>query len=472
MDKKTVILIVLSLILLLGFSVRFYNIGSESIWTDEGYSLYFSSMSVEEMVDNLKYDNHPPLYYLLLKAWTTAFGDSETSIRFLSLIFSVITIFLVYRIGEEIYSKKTGLYASFLISIAVFHVKYAQEARSYTLFAMLAAVSFLYFFRLKKDVNKKNIVLYLLSSIFLLYTHTYSLFLLLVQNIVMFLQRKDLKKWLGLQTVLGVLYLPYIFVLVKQTLKTMSGSSWMKTPGLEQIYYNFFLQAGNYNMLITFLLLLGFFITIRYFANKDGKKKFLWDDLTLWLWWLLPVIIALIVSYTLHPVFQVKYFLPASIALYLLVGKAITSMKPRWIRAGLLILIIVFSFNILPWFYNHPYKEDWRSATQYIDSMMDEEDRVLFYPGFTEYMTYDYYSEENTTTYMVTYLTRELNHDDIVRMSPMFGEYEQILLVESNALHSQELIDAIENVYGTPYLEEFRGINIYVFTWNETEKNI
>ena len=40
----------------------------------------------------LRHDGSPPLYYLLLHVWMSAFGSSESSTHTLSLIFGLLTI--------------------------------------------------------------------------------------------------------------------------------------------------------------------------------------------------------------------------------------------------------------------------------------------------------------------------------------------------------------------------------------------
>ncbi|PJA55943.1 hypothetical protein CO165_00980, partial [Candidatus Roizmanbacteria bacterium CG_4_9_14_3_um_filter_33_18] len=44
-------------------------------------------------------DFHPPLYYLFMKLWTNLFGYSEIALRMPSILFSLMTGYVVYLIG-------------------------------------------------------------------------------------------------------------------------------------------------------------------------------------------------------------------------------------------------------------------------------------------------------------------------------------------------------------------------------------
>ena len=59
---------------------------AQSVWFDEAYSIMLAKQSTGELLRLTGLDTHPPLYYLLLKAWAGMFGWSEVALRSLSVI--------------------------------------------------------------------------------------------------------------------------------------------------------------------------------------------------------------------------------------------------------------------------------------------------------------------------------------------------------------------------------------------------
>ena len=55
-----------------------------SNWFDEGYTLIVESQPFARMMDLLKVDVHPPLYYLLLRMWISVFGSDVMALRAMS----------------------------------------------------------------------------------------------------------------------------------------------------------------------------------------------------------------------------------------------------------------------------------------------------------------------------------------------------------------------------------------------------
>src|SRR4030065_1581620 len=101
--KRCVIL----LILVLAFILRLIK-PNQSLWLDETIgAIAVKSYSYRELfVKFFTSDNHPPLYYLILKVWTSIFGYSEISIRFPSILFGLGTIYLTYRIAKKLTDNK------------------------------------------------------------------------------------------------------------------------------------------------------------------------------------------------------------------------------------------------------------------------------------------------------------------------------------------------------------------------------
>ncbi len=82
-------------------------------------------------------DSHPPLYFLLLRAWRTVFGDSTMALRSLSLVFSLIAVLLLFDTMRLTWGPQVALWGSALMALAEPQLIEAQNARNYALLIML-----------------------------------------------------------------------------------------------------------------------------------------------------------------------------------------------------------------------------------------------------------------------------------------------------------------------------------------------
>ncbi len=125
-------------IVALGGFLRVYQIGSKGLWLDESFSIWLGWQPVGEILSWLvNIDQHPPLYYTLLHLWM-ALGDDAAAVRALSALLGTLTIPVVYLLSRRLADDddKVGLLAALILAVSPFHVRFAQEARMYTLLTL------------------------------------------------------------------------------------------------------------------------------------------------------------------------------------------------------------------------------------------------------------------------------------------------------------------------------------------------
>jgi len=135
-------------ICLLAFGLRVFYLGAQSLWYDEGLSVYLASLPPLATIQVSAITDHPPLYALLLGAWMQAAGRSEFAIRFLSLWWSVLAVALTWRVGRELLLDAIGAVGALLMAASALAVWYAQEARGYSLLLALTLIATWAFIRL------------------------------------------------------------------------------------------------------------------------------------------------------------------------------------------------------------------------------------------------------------------------------------------------------------------------------------
>ncbi len=198
--------ILLLLIVLLALGLRLYRLDAQSLWYDEGFSVYLARMDLAEITARTAADIQPPLYYYLLHAWIGLLGSGENALRSLSALFGVLTVPLAYGVAWLLFrSRLASLLAALLVAVSPLHIWYSQEVRMYTLLTFLCLLSSYFLLLLAKRSSplslgqepealwsqsaggsggKEEILLWFaftLTSVAALYTHYFAFFVLAFQ---------------------------------------------------------------------------------------------------------------------------------------------------------------------------------------------------------------------------------------------------------------------------------------------------
>jgi mannosyltransferase len=145
-------------ILALAVAWRLGGLDARSLWFDESFSWQLVQFPWGEMIGRAQADVHPPLYYLILKPWVEAFGDSALALRLLSVAWFGVVLagsYLVCRESaatgtvappseagpERARARDAGLIAMLLLATSPFLFHYSQEARMYTQLIGLSLLS-------------------------------------------------------------------------------------------------------------------------------------------------------------------------------------------------------------------------------------------------------------------------------------------------------------------------------------------
>lgn len=207
---------VLILFILLATATRLYRISAQSIWFDEGWSAYAAVQPT--LLAAVEADpTNPPLYYLVLNITARGFGDSPFGLRVASLLMGLLTIPLAYQLARRLFDARAGLYAAFLVSVSAPLWWASQEARMYTLLALLVLIAALAWHRLVTRSGWQAWLSLLTAETLLLYAHNTGPVIVLWLNGVTLLvwlvrrsrHRPDWRLWFGVQVVVGVLWLPW-----------------------------------------------------------------------------------------------------------------------------------------------------------------------------------------------------------------------------------------------------------------------
>lgn len=296
---------------------------NQSLWRDEAFSALLSEKSPLQIIPLTMRDTTPPLHYLLLHYWMIMFGTSEVALRGLSFIFHILTVFIVFLIIRKLIKSTI---AQFLITLATllnpFLLRYAFEARAYSLLAFLSVLA-IYFVITKK---------YILSSVVLalaVFTHNFALFTFIAFAFwFSYTNRQRLRE--TKKEILQLFTLPILSLLVwgsiiwQQWTKVASGF-WIK-PATFSLFLNSFekytrgdLSYPAQPMLYTFTLVLCFF-AFGYWLWREQKEEHGNALLLLSFVALIPTLITYLISALFVPIYDERYLIATSPILILLVG--------------------------------------------------------------------------------------------------------------------------------------------------------
>jgi len=189
--------ILVVLVTLLALALRLFKLDAQSLWYDEGFSVYLARMSLAEISARTAVDIQPPLYYYLLHVWMQWFGDSSGTLRAFSLLFGVLSVPLAFAVGRSLFENRVaGLLAALLMAVSPLHIWYGQELRMYTLLAFLGLLSSYLLLQigaraeparpwraLHEPTELMLWFAYTLATVAALYTHYFAFFLLAFQGV-------------------------------------------------------------------------------------------------------------------------------------------------------------------------------------------------------------------------------------------------------------------------------------------------
>jgi len=134
--------------LLLQASLLFYRLDLLDAWGDEVFTLRVIGLPWNEIPGILYQDIHPPLYYVLAKAWVQLgglqlgpAGDLVVQVRALSAVFCLLSTVLIYFAWLRRTAFSTRVWFLALWTLSPTLLMYSRMARSYSLQLAVAAVA-------------------------------------------------------------------------------------------------------------------------------------------------------------------------------------------------------------------------------------------------------------------------------------------------------------------------------------------
>lgn len=385
MRAKRYVIPILIAILLLAAALRVWGITSESYWLDEAISIRQAQVNYATSIEMLKHDVNFPFYIILLHSWIKLFDTSEFSSRFLSVIFGVLSVGMIYLLAKKLFSERVAIITVLLMSFSPILIYYSQEARSYSLLVLLTIVSFYFFISYLEKRDTIHLIAYVFFSLLLIYTHIFSFLVILIQNVyVLYIYRfriKPLLKWFAGQLALFILFIPWLPILFGQISNSSFSTLWIPKPNVLILLSTSYAFFGGYLVLLIFIALLIVFILTKKFKTI-GKNKLVFVSL----WIILPFLVVVTYSLLFSSLYNTRYMLFTLPAIYLLFAVTIDTVMPKkkFISWIIVFVLIVSSFISVADQVKRIDKDDWRTTSEYIKQNVKENDAVFINPFYQQ----------------------------------------------------------------------------------------
>lgn len=407
------ILLALALVVAAGALLRGHDLGGPSLWHDELASWVAATrpaalLGVLEVSGSE--DMHPPGYYLLLRAHTRWFGDSEAALRFPSAIAGTLAIVALYVLGASLYGPREGAIAAVLCAFLPFPVFYSQEARCYSLLLLGAIVTVWLLVRARARLETGalggragapwiELFAFAVAGSVVAYLHYFGMLLIGLESAAALLLVRRLPRrrvaaamLVVLPVALAALWLPWMSLAMTRRAYWPEAPSW-KTP--LRFFNAFFFSSVPLSALV--LVVMGVAAAVflarmrrerveggsiavgsRQLAGgppREDRQGF--ATVTCVLWIALPFAILLAYSWLRHSIVVDRAMIITLAPLYLLAARSVTVLLPR---SGGQIAAMVVSIGLASglWATTDGYRDlhlrqDYRAATAaYLAAIADQ----------------------------------------------------------------------------------------------------
>ncbi len=159
----------------LAAALRFFRIGHQGFWVDEGTTAHLLHFSLGRMLGLIpQTESSPPLYYCIAWVWARVFGFTEAPLRSLSALAGIATVPVAWAAARTLFSERAGLIAAALTACNPLLIWYSQEARAYAMLVLLTSVALLAFARAREHPTPRALGIWAVACGLALATHYFA----------------------------------------------------------------------------------------------------------------------------------------------------------------------------------------------------------------------------------------------------------------------------------------------------------
>jgi mannosyltransferase len=389
--------------------LRFLFLGRKPFWFDEAFSVEVARIDWRNFLHLLWWrEANMSLYYVLLRVWLH-FGQSEYFIRTLSVVAAVAAVPAIYWLASLLYDRRVGLIAAALLAFNAYHVRYAQEARSYALFVLLATLSSGFLIILLEKPSRRNQATYAVVSMLAVYAHFYALLLVGSHWLAVRVWHGNPSRaavdlpppvpnmrrtWI----MIGLAVLPLLIFVAK----TGAGPiHWIQRPGFRDLLKFWEHLAGSDTWPLLAVCVIGCVASVAPVGRllfKTGQDHVTWRVQFLLIWLLFPVVLTVLLSFA-RPVFLARYLIFCLPALIVLTAAGLARVRNFWLLSAALTGTLVLAGQGVLFAYGHDFdneRDGSAAASYYVLDHALPGDAILFHIAETR-VPYEFFRSLHST---------------------------------------------------------------------------
>lgn len=351
--------VILASVIMIFIALRVWHITTYSLWGGEAFSMIGAKMDWTNMFAYIVADVvHPPLFYIVLKLWILAGGESLLWLKLFPVLYGIALIVPFLLLCRELNLPRPAIsLAVVLVAINGYMIHYAQELRMYSMFAFLALCSFwlfIHFFKLPGN-DRRALLILTIVNLLTIYTHYYGWLVVGLEFLFLLLWRRKIIAFGISMVVLLMIFSPWAYLVIQEA-RSIGGLEqnldWVPKPQLIDVldlYSTLNGPIGSRYIQLLGLLLFGlpvlfWFISILGF----GRQKPASNDLVTFSWLALlsfvPVIVIFLISQKMEQAVWIdRYFIFIAAPYMLLAAAAAYRLEPKWVRNIYMCLIVFWS---------------------------------------------------------------------------------------------------------------------------------
>lgn len=372
-------------IIFVAAGLRLWGLENSSLWTDELSSWRHSHQpSLIDVINSVKPDAHPPAYFALLHYVIKYFGDSEFWLRLPSALAGIVTVYLTFLLGRQLYSSREGYIAAAIMALSWAPIYYSQEARAYSLLLLVSIALFHYWqkimwaFNENTEIPKSTYLAYLVTATMMNYLHYFGLQLVVLQLLgfcALFVFRPHiLLKIAVLYSLVFLAYLPWVPVMMGQM--SAHSSHWIAEStfldsAASLVVFSYKIDTTALVLLIAPAYFYALFTGLRNIGHTQTlsscRAAVFSSGGLLVLWVTIPFLAAFAQSIVIRPILIDRYLIFILPAVYILLARGI-ALAPLTLGRIWVVLICIVLFVTLVFdehYYSQPQKDQYREAVEY-----------------------------------------------------------------------------------------------------------
>ena len=400
----------------------------------------------------LKRNVHLPAYFYLMHYWMELFGNSEFALRLPAAIFGALAAFMLFFLGKELFGLLPGVVSALLMALSPEQIYFSQQARMYSLLALLAISSTYTLVLTGKRLESSWLYFwYALVSVAGLYTHYEYAFCFAAQIAYVWLGsplgRQKRTRWLITHSSIAVAFLPWVFITLTQKANSPEIIAWVNGSLTSNLILTEVvtkiarlisvpeLPLGWLSVIVASALLVYGAVSIR----SDRAKLFL-----ILSWIAFPIAGVVLMDKLLgtRGITITRYWLIVGAPLYLLISVGVQRIRKQPVKIALIAALVGFMFSaaLLTARGELRGKPDrHKEMALYVDSLIARApDQVVIAEGLNSIpLALAYYGERDMNVLRFKWITDQLKQ----RSFPdIIGHRNEVLLLVSGQSQAAKLL--------------------------------